>query len=180
MSETQLRLKIRKNQSTLPLEKIHRGLKYLEILGESIESLPALDHLDQCENLLIVCPNLRELNLLPPHLKILKIKGGFTSPKELPLSLTTLQLSSIQDEAIEFIQLPATLLNLDLSGSHLKTLQNISFGNQLQRINLDNNDFTSLPEHIYQSKSILHLSLDGNPLSEEEKDKVFKTFGIWF
>ena len=179
MSDTYLRIKLRKNQSTLPMEKLHSGLKTLEILGDSIETLPSLEHLTQCEQLLLVCPNLSKLAALPENLKILKIKGGQVIPPSLPKNLETLQLSGIKGQEIEYLELPQGLYNIDLSNNQLTNLREMKFAPTLQRINLDHNALKELPESIYQSKSILHLSLDGNPLSDEQKDRIFKTFGIF-
>ncbi len=180
MVSNYLRIKLRKNQSTLPLEKLTKDIAHLEILGDSIESLPSLEKLINCKNLLIVCPALSEIKELPTGLNILKIKGGHVYPNQLPTGLETLQLSSIKNENSNHINIPAGVINLDLSSNGLTSLEGINLGAPLGRLNLDHNQLSKLPEELYENKSLLHLSLDGNPLSEEEKDKLFKAFGIWF
>jgi len=179
-STNYLRIKLRKNQSTIPTEKLHEGLVNLEIIGDSIESLPSLAQLSLCKNLLLVCPELQEIPKLPENLEILKIKTGRTFPQQLPRKLHTLQLSQIKSNKSLDLELPRGLVNLDLSSNALHCVDSINLGAPLTRINLDHNQLTQLPEILYNNPSLLHLSLDGNPLLEEEKNKLFKTFGIWF
>lgn len=179
MESTYLRIKLRKNQSTLPVEKLTTQITNLVILGDSIEKLPSLKHLTNCRNLLIVCPELSEFNDLPENLKILKIKGGRTCPHQLPQGIETLQISGV-DCAFDKIKLPTGVLNLDLSSNGLTTLEGLGLAAPLSRLNLDHNNLSRLPESLYSNKSLLHLSLDGNPLTDEEKNKLHKTFGIWF
>lgn len=178
-----LRLKLRKTQSNLPSEKLTEDLHSLEILGESIEKIPSLAHLENCSHLLLVCPNLADFPALPPNLKILKIKGGhFNLPKILPaLKVLTLQgLSSKKDQFIDF-SIPHTIETLDLSNNALENLP-IGFKHlqKLVRLTLDHNQLKTLPECLFQLKSLNHLSLDANPLTEEMKQRLFEAFGIWF
>ncbi len=162
------------------MEKLTAEIKNLEIMGDSIESLPSLKHLTQCQNLLIVCPALSKLGTLPEQLKILKMKGGYTCPQELPDTLETLQISGVRSDEIGRLKLPKQLLNLDLSSNQLIALEEMDLGAPLSRLNLDHNNLSTLPQNLYHNKSLLHLSLDGNPLTDSEKDKLYKTFGIWF
>lgn len=179
MESTHLRIKLRKNQSTIPVEKLTAQITNLEILGDSIEKLPSLRHLTNCHNLLIICPELSEYNELPENLKILKIKGGRACPHNFPQGIETLQLSGLQC-SFDKLKLPAGVLNLDLSSNGLTSLEGIGLTAPLSRLNLDHNQLSRLPDSLYSNKSLLHLSLDGNPLSEEEKNKLHKAFGIWF
>ncbi len=180
VSTNYLRIKLRKNQSTIPTEKLHEGIVNLEIIGDSIESLPSLAQLSWCKNLLLVCPELQELPDLPENLEILKIKTGRSFPQELPPKIHTLQISQIKSDGPLSLQLPSQLINLDLSSNALTSVDSIHLGMPLKRINLDHNKLTQLPEILYNNPSLLHLSLDGNPLLDDEKNKLFKTFGIWF
>lgn len=180
MNSSYLRIKLRKSQSTLPTEQLTKNITHLEIIGDSIESLPDLDGLANCKSLLIICPQLREIKALPEHLTILKIKGAMTSPTKLPQTLETLQLSALKSEGIQELSLPEGLINLDLSNNNLTSLEGLRLGAPLGRLNLDHNQLRELPEDLYQNKSLLHLSLDGNPLTDEQKDRIYKTFGIWF
>lgn len=179
MEVANLRIKLRKNQYTIPVENLTSEVTNLEILGDSIEKIPSLKHLTKCVSLLLVCPQLGQLDELPENLKILKIKGGHTYPKNLPQSIKILQISGIKC-SLNGIELPRGIINLDLSSNELMTLADIELNSSLTRLNLDHNQLSNLPESLYQNKSLLHLSLDGNPLTDEEKNKLHKTFGIWF
>jgi len=177
---THLRLKMRKGHSTLPIEKLTAEIESLEILGESIEAIPSLEHLELCQKLVLICPQLQEIPKLPQSLTLLKIKGARGIPQNLPPRLETLQLSGLRGVAHFQIDLPDQIKTLDLSGNGLESISHLKLSAPLSRLNLDHNQLTTLPDELYQNKSLLHLSLDGNPLTEEEKDKVYKTFGIWF
>jgi len=179
MEATHLRIKLRKNQSTLPSEKLTSQVSKLEILGDSIETIPSLEHLTKCEYLSLNCPQLLDLNELPGKLKILKIKGGHTCPQNLPHTLEILQISAIQS-SLSKLKIPQGVVNLDLSSNGLTALANLNLGAPLSRLNLDNNQLTCLPDSLYRNKSLLHLSLDGNPLTDEQKNKLHQIFGIWF
>ncbi len=178
-----LRLKLRKNQATIPTEKLTEDLDSLEILGEAIEKIPSLNHLSRCTHLLLVCPNLLKLPALPPGLKILKIKGGhFDLPKELPaLRVLSLQGLLSKREQFKTFSLPHTLETLDLSNNALEELPS-SLKNlvNLSRLSMDHNQLTTLSDQLYQLKSLNHLSLDSNPLAEEVKQRLYEVFGIWF
>ncbi len=178
-----LRIKLRKNQSTVEREKLTADLHSLEILGDAIHKIPDLDHLKKCEHLLLVCPELQELPKLPPHLKILKIKGGhFTWPGQLPqLKSLSLQGLKSQKEAFNSWSLPVSLEVLDLANNNLEDLPlNLDQLSNLQRLSLDHNQLQVLPNELYDLKSLNHLSLDANPLSEETKQKLYDQFKIWF
>lgn len=176
-----MRLKLRKNQSTIPVEKLTEDIHSLEILGDAIEKLPSLAHLKNCRYLLINAPQLTEMKELPPDLSILKLRGLRTLPLHIP-AVTTLSLShlGIASFPTDFV-VPNTVETLDLNGNGLKELPGSLFQcRQLRRLNLDHNDLVDLPQAFYELKELNHLSLDGNPLSEECKNTLFKSFGIWF
>lgn len=181
-----LRIKLRKNQSTIPSEKLTEDINSLEILGEAIQKLPELSHLTNCQHLLLVCPQLEELPELPPNLKILKIKGGHFSPPKGISQLSTLKNLSLQglksqSETFSSWSLPVSLENLDLASNDISSLPvNIGQLSSLQRLTLDHNKIQELPSGVYDLKSLNHLSLDGNPLTENCKQRLYDTFKIWF
>ena len=181
MNQNYVRIKLRKNQSTLPVEKLNDQITNLEILGDSIETLPSLEHLHACESLMIICPELGDLPKLPPQLKRLKLKKGGRIKGELPDTLVSLQISALRkSEDMAQLKLPASLEVLDLSANQLESVEYLQFGTRIQRLNLDQNQLTTLPASLYQLPDLLHLSLDGNPLLDEQRDKIYKKFGIWF
>lgn len=181
-----VRIKLRKNQSTVPTEKLTEDIHSLEILGEAIQKLPDLNHLKNCQHLLLVCPELLELPKLPSALKILKIKGGYYElPKDIQeqRELKTLSLQGLKSQKDHFSSwsLPITLENCDLANNDMTSLPvNIGQLSHLNRLTLDHNQIQELPSGIYNLKSLNHLSLDGNPLTESCKQKLYDVFKIWF
>lgn len=176
-----LRLKLRKNQSTLPTEKLTVDLTSLEILGDSIQKIPSLSHLKECRFLFINAPEVTDLGDLPPNLNILKIRGVRILPSQIP-QVTTLALSHLGVSPFpKDIKLPQSLETLDLNGNKLESLPSSLFEcKNLRRLNLDNNNLSELPQEFFSLKHLNHLSLDNNPLSEDCKNTLFKSFGIWF
>lgn len=176
-----LRLKMRKNQSTIPMEKLTEDLTSLEILGETLEKIPSLKHLKNCKFLYINAPEVSELGDLPPNLSILKLRGVRSIPPVFPKVLT-LALSHLGvDPFPSNISLPETLETLDLNGNQLESIPDSLLScKNLRRLNLDNNKLTELPDAFYKLESLNHLSLDNNPLTEDCKNSLFKAFGIWF
>lgn len=181
MALQSLRIKLRKNQSTLPMEKLHEEVGNLEILGDTIEKIPDLGHLTGCRSLQIICPELKCLGELPAGLEILKIKGGHTLPRTLPHNLRILQIAKVKGQSFDHLEFPQTIETLDLSNNGLLELhKGISHLQSLTRLSLDQNELTELPEELYGHRGLNHLSLDGNKLTDEVKDRIFKVFGIWF
>lgn len=178
-----LRLKLRKNQSTVASEKLTEDIHSLEILGDSIEKLPSLGHLKVCRYLLLVCPELKELPALPPSLEILKIKGGhFQFKDELP-SLKTLSLQGLKVsvESLENMTYPSGLETLDLANNDLKKIPpSVLKLKGLHRLSLDHNQLKDLPQELMKMTSLNHLSLDSNPLTDDDKQKLHDAFKIWF
>lgn len=177
-----LRIKLRKNQSTIPAEKLTPEVSSLEVIGENIERLPSLAHLENCRNLLIVCPELKELPAIPKSLEVFKVNGGkVLLPMALP-HLNHLQLKSLALESLAPLSdLPSTLETLDLSNNRFIHLPGeIESLKKLVRLNLDGNSLVTLPEFLYRLPSLNHLSLDGNPLSEDTKNELHRKFGMWF
>ncbi|MCR9205207.1 MAG: hypothetical protein NXH75_11550 [Halobacteriovoraceae bacterium] len=176
-----LRLKLRKNQSTLPTEKLTEDLTSLEILGDSIQKIPSLAHLKECRFLFINAPEVTVLGELPPNLNILKLRGVRTLPNQIP-PVTTLSLSHLGVSPFPMdISLPHSVETLDLNGNQLEALPSALLEcRSLKRLNLDNNNLTELPKSFFELTQLNHLSLDNNPLTEDCKNTLFKSFGIWF
>jgi Leucine-rich repeat (LRR) protein len=177
-----LRIKLRKNQSLVPTEKLVPEIGSLEILGDNIERLPSLEHLNNCKSLSLQCPELNELPLLPKNLVILKIKTGRFKKANLPQSIEILKLSSLNLENLDSIhEWPRNLKNVDFSHNRLSELPTgLLQLNLINRLSLDSNLFKVIPEGVYQFKRLNHLSVDNNPIEEEEKIKLHQKLGIWF
>jgi Leucine-rich repeat (LRR) protein len=181
-----VRIKLRKNQSTIPTEKLTEDIHSLEILGEAIEELPDLSHLKECRHVLLVCPQLTKMPKVPSLLKILKIKGGhFKLPSDIEkqTELRTLSLQGLksQKESFSSWSLPIGLENCDLASNDMTNLpKNIGELINLQRLTLDHNQLQELPSEVYELNGLNHLSLDGNPLSDSCKQKLYDKFNIWF
>lgn len=176
-----LRLKLRKTQSTVPTEKLQENLTSLEIIGETIQKIPPLDHLKLCQFLLINAPEVREISSLPENLKILKLRGLRALPQSLPKKLNSLSLSHLEVALPQDLQIPDEVETLDLSGNSLESLPPSLFKlKKLKRLNLDKNNLKEIPSELFSLSTLNHLSLDGNPLSELSKDNLYKAFGIWF
>lgn len=179
-----LRLKLRKNQSTIPTEKLTKDLHSLELLGEGVVKIPDLDHLEHCQYLMIICPELKELPKLPKNVEILKIRGGRFALKE--DQLTSLEkcriLNLMATEYLnEKVALPPNIETLDLSSNKLESFPlSITKLTRLGRLTIDSNKITTLPNELFSMKNLNHLSLDNNPLSEETKQKLHEAFGLWF
>lgn len=180
-------LKLNKNKSTLPIEKITDDLTHLEIQAQALTSLPKLD-LPHLKSFSIHLSSLIELPswiFQLPKLEVLKIKN---SPlKSLPefgdnLAIRILQLSGLEiDEIPESIGKLKKLDTVDFSANQLSDLPDSMHDlKSVHRINLDKNQFQILPLWLDQLPALNHLSLDGNPLTEQEKNRLFKKFGIWF
>lgn len=178
-----LRLKLRKNQSTVPTEKLTKDLHSLEILGDSIEKLPDLSHLENCRYLLLVCPELKALPALPAKLEIFKVKGGhFDLDRDLP-PLRTLSLQGLKSKKDQIIQLsfPKELETIDLANNGLNEIPpSIYELPQLNRLSLDHNQLKNLSDKLMAMNSLNHLSLDHNPLTDADKQKLHDAFKIWF
>jgi len=177
-----LRIKLRKTQSLVPVEKLVPEITSLEILGDNIEKLPSLKHLVLCKSLTLQCPELNELPALPENLAILKIKGGRFKSAKLPSKLKTLKFSHLALSSLDEIgPWSPDLTNVDLSHNKLRDLPSKLLDNsKISRLSLDSNEFSVLPEALYQLKGLNHLSLDNNPIEEQEKLKLHQQLGIWF
>ncbi len=180
-------LKLGKNKSTLPLEKITSEITHLEIQAPALTKLPLL----RLEKLTAVTIHTSSLTECPDwlfqleSLEILKIKNtplkkvsNFSENSKIRI----LQLAHLDlDELPESIGSLALLDTIDLAGNNLSDLPDSMHDlKNLTRINLDKNQFQILPLWLSELPKLNHLSLDGNPLTEQEKNRLFKAFGIWF
>ena len=182
------RIKIRKNQSSFPLDKLDFDCTHLEIIGENLSALPnELNQLNQLTHFYLQAPVLEKypsfLNELEGLIN-LKFKNTplINFPEERPHgNWTFFKCSNANLDLLPNWLGELPLEELDLGSNQLKTLPE-SFKNlkSLKRINLEKNQFESLPSWICDWVSLNHICLDNNPLSEEAKNDLYKQFGIWF
>jgi Leucine-rich repeat (LRR) protein len=180
-------LKLNKNQSTLPTEKITNEITHLEIQAASLSTLPKMNKQDQLISFSIHLSSLTEIPgwlFQLPNLEILKIKN---SPLKVLPEFSAMPLRILQLSGLELTEIPQTigllekLDSLDLSGNQLSDLPgNLEKLINLGRVNLDKNRFEVLPSCIEKLPRLNHLSMDHNPLTDEEKSRLHQTFGIWF
>lgn len=187
-SDTIMRIKLRKSQTTIEWEKVDKNIKSLEILGDSIEKIKDLESYHNLESLYLNCPCLSDYPKLPIGIKTLKVKSSCVTSIWLSYLESLSQLENLQLSDTKISYLPSSFFSqmtilkvLDLKGNRLSEVPS-SFKqlNTIARINLDHNELSSLPDFLYQMKQIHHLSLDSNPLSEQTKQKLYQAFGIWF
>lgn len=183
-----MRIKLRKNESTIQWEKVNPEISHLEIIGTSIEKIQSLSSYGSLKSLTLNCESLIKFPQLPTSVEVLKVKHGhpdngwiehITQLKDLKiLQLSFLKLSSLPDHFFDHLH---NLNTLDLMGNDLEALPaSLAKASQLTRISLDKNSFKSLPHFIYGMKSLSHLSLDDNDLSEDTKKELHEQFGMWF
>ncbi len=104
----------------------------------------------------------------------------------LPLGLTSRTLTSLTAKNGSMLNLPeeismlAELTELNLSGNELSRLP-LSFPElkKLRRLNLDGNKFSKFPDLVKSMPNLGHLSIDGNPFSEEEKERIQRSYHLW-
>ncbi len=177
-----VRIKLRKTQSLVPLEKVLPETISLEIIGDNIEKIPDLGHLHLCKSVSLQCPELKRLPVLPENLVTLKIKSGRFIIDQLPEKLEILKISHLNLENLDSVlSWPIELKNADFSHNQLSHLP-ASFLElkSISRLSLDGNRFSTLPKDIYLFKNLNHLSIDNNPLEDQEKNELFQKLGIWF
>ena len=172
-------LKLGKNKSSLPIEKITPDITHLEIQAPALTTIPKI----QIENLISFSIHASSLEEIPSwitnktELEIFKVKNSpikslLDFPKESKIRI--LELSNLElDEIPDSIENLTLLDTLNLAGNQLSDLPD-SLGEiqMITRINLDRNQFQILPLIIERLKSLNHLSLEGNPLTEQEKNSI--------
>lgn len=191
MSGTSLFLKIKKNQSSFPREIFHNPhLLHLEVFADHLDNLPSeISTLTNLRTLSLQMGMMSELNPVVwglPHLEVLKIKKTQLKTFELPpgnlcfLKKCFLSHNQLEKLPDDFGRLKH-LSELDLSQNKLETLPiGMSQVPNLKRLNLDHNQMKIVPDCLWQWKNLSHLSLDDNPWDEQERQKLFERFKIWF
>lgn len=190
-SGTSLFLKLKKNQSSFPREIFFNPyLEHLELFADHLDSLPDEIHeLKNLKTLSLQIGMMTELNPLVwslPKLEVLKVKKtqlkNFVLPEGNLSLLKKCFLSHNQLESLpeDFGRL-TYLSELDLSQNKLNTLPpSMAQATLLKRLNLDHNQMTTVPDCLWQWKNLSHLSLDDNPWTQQERQKLFERFKIWF
>ena len=183
-------LKLRKNQSTFPLELLEETeLECLEIISDQLEVLP--NNISKLKNLKILSLNTPGLISLPESLidfqklETLKIKNTtITNLGEIPFpsSLKVFICSNNKIETIpDWVFTLPNIEHLDFSGNEINNLsEKIILLPFLRRLVLDRNNIITITHKLKNCPCLTHLSLDGNPLSEESKKMLNEEFGIWF
>lgn len=175
-------IKSKKNGPPLKesLLEISGNLEILEIHSGAEEVLE-LNFPYAIKNLSINMESLKKIAFSSQLFKTLKVLKIRANSYEIDFDLSFLNL--------ETLQISSGLTRIDLSKTpNLKTL-NLSQNRlvevdskltKLTRLNLDHNNFKKVPELVWNTPSLLHLSIDENPLTQEEQQKLFDRFKIWF
>ena len=158
-------LRLKKSQSTLPVEILFEDFTHLEIFGGNLTEIPA--KLFEKKGLI----NLRVKN---SGLAALPLEVANPSPTLEVLALAQNNLTQIPNWVGKF----RALKNLDLGKNQITELTAI-FPSGLERLNLESNALQSLPDSLYALKKLNHLSVDHNPLSAETVERIYESFGIW-
>lgn len=158
-------LKLKKNQSTLPTELLFEGITHLEVYGGSLESI---------DPRWFAIPTLEVLRL--KNVGLTKLPEEMTSfaPRLHTLVLSQNHLELIPDWVANFKNLKV----MDVGSNAIAHLP-AKLPLTLQRLIADSNQLATLPPALFELHSLLHLSLEENPLSEECRQKLFARFGIW-
>lgn len=165
------------------------NLEKLEIFSDNLKDLS--EEILNCRHLKLLSISSKSFTEIPNYiwqlksLEILKFKNcqieKIAIPCEGPRNLKNLYLNNNK-----ITQIDSTIDKLEncelmaLSGNNLEQLPD-SFGNlSLNWLDLDRNQFQKLPSCLEQISTLTHLSLDSNPFSEEEKQRIKKQFNLWF
>jgi Leucine-rich repeat (LRR) protein len=183
-----MRIKLRKNISTLNIEQIPLDIQSLEIIGESLEKLPSFKKFIKLNNIYINGPQVTSYKEFPLCLKVLKIRDGQLSNDclndiSLLANIETLSLigTKIETLPISFFTRLEKITTIDLKNNLLTEIpSSIKNLKQLSRINIDQNNFTKFPNDLYSMKQINHISADHNNFDENEKSIIHRELGLWF
>tara|TARA_R110002072_G_scaffold64203_4_gene159653 strand:- start:97194 stop:97760 length:567 start_codon:yes stop_codon:yes gene_type:complete len=184
-----LRIKLRKTQTTLPVEKLTNEVTRLLVQSENLEKAPpTIAKMTQLISIEFQTPELNEFpedlsNL--DNLEVLKLKGQRTAIekiKKTSSSIKTLFLVGMNLETFpNWILEMHELETLDLSKNHLTEIpKELSQLKKLNRINIDSNKLEKLPECFLEMPQLNHLSMDNNCFSVEEKANIQRKLGLWF
>lgn len=158
-------LRLKKSQSTIPVEILFEDFTHLEIFGGNLKELPA--KLFEKNGLI----NLRVKN---SGLAQLPLTVANPSPTLEVLALAQNNLTQIPS----WVGKLRALKNLDLGKNQISELASI-FPLGLERLNLESNALSNLPDSLYALKKLNHLSVDHNPLNAETVERIYESFGIW-
>lgn len=183
-----MRIKLRKNISTLNIEKIPLDIQSLEIISESIETLPSLCRYENLISLYINCPQVKAFKDFPIRLQTLKIRDGHISQNCLNkiANLTEIKILSLSNLKIEvlpenFFSKFSDLHCIDLKSNLLVSIpSSITELKSLKRINIDQNRFSKFPKELFEMSKVNHISADNNNFDEIEKTLIHKRLGLWF
>ena len=187
-----LLLKLNKKAQTLPEDMFaYDHFETLEITSENLESIDA--RIQNLKNLTTVSINANALTFVAQELfliktlKTLKIKNSKLQTLPEDLEVQCLDLENLQLNNNQLTSLPTwlgkleKLITLDAAKNNLSTLpDNLVNLKNLKRLSLDGNHFETVPACLLTLNNLHHLSIDQNPLTEESKNTLFKTFKIWF
>lgn len=182
------------------LKTFDASFNRIKILPESVKNFVELEHINLKRNRLESVPSqlfdldfLKEVNLsfnrltkLPPNIcnarSLQNLNLDFNKIKSLPQSLSKLRklkylglgLNEINDKEFQNIEWSAleSLIELRLHGNILTSIpENITFGNQLQRLFLGYNGIKAY--NAYCTRALQQLQLSGNKL-KSIPDQIFK------
>ena len=182
-----MRIKLRKNKSTLDTEQIPLEIQSLEIIGDSLERLPRLSNYHELKSLYIHCPQVSSFTDFPPKLCSLKVRQGNISKKCLTSISELYKLERLFLIETKIEKLPDTFFlkldkvtDIDFKNNFLEELpQSITKLKRLSRINIDQNKFTKFPQALYEMPQINHISADHNSFDEEEIATIYRKLGLW-
>jgi len=187
-----LLLKLNKKAQTLPEDLFaYDHFETLEIISENLESIDT--RIQNLKNLTTISINANALTFVAQELfliktlKTLKIKNSKLQTLPEDLEVRCLDLENLQLNNNQLTSLPTwlgkleKLITLDAAKNNLSTLpDNLVNLKNLKRLSLDSNHFETVPACLLTLNNLHHLSIDQNPLTEESKNTLFKTFKIWF
>lgn len=188
-------LKLKKDQVfTLDQALLQEHESGLEIRSDSLQEFRIKDIKFAPKKIGLYCPNLKKIDAALwslPKLEIVAIKAQSIREADLfspppgpsPLApIRILRLSGLSLTQIpEWIGRLTALQELDLNNNQLQALPlELMQIKNLGRINLEQNQFSAIPVCLTRMPWINHLALDGNPLSESERQLAFDLWGIWF
>lgn len=186
-SVTSLRLNV---QEHLPEElTCFPNLQILYIQSKKMTSLPAwAQELKSLTSLNIQCPSLTEIPqeiFYLPNLNVLNLSGCGISSLNFPIEVLSplVELNLGRNKLKKFpsnIQQCKTLKGLYLADNQIDSIpRSIVELRGLKRLNLDRNNITNVPNYVSQM-NISIFSVDGNPFSKEEKDRLQSELNLWF